>query len=621
MQPYQEEYLANLRQFAALSSGLPPEELPPEAFLAGAAQRQAQVTRLVRRNIELLRSGLFPTLDHLFSAGAEELEELRTFSFQLYDGRTELDVGLFCHIRQALLSLARQKRDRPAMIRELYWLGMGRNALCSKLVGFELPDVERYMTRMRLCFTEAAAYLKYYDQIEDTDTRGYILRSRANISLGQFNSPGEKIRLVKGTLQILQDKEYQEKAPGLPWDRFIFLTHQNMASSISYSREKVMSPQDMADIMESAYIVYQRRFEEAEMQGRQPPTKSAFAYFAIEYYCGLYNLDTLLSKVESLMDAADPADYSTDGMYAMISLPAFYSQYLQQYPDQLPRRKEYVEGLYRRTLDYVEAFPNPFSSGSLFLYLRQLSHTYVGTDSQTPYSTFLQRILLRFAPETYVHSQMVGAGAKALCALIMDEEPTFFDDIESICALSDPEEKRQAVLDYAMGCGTFHDVGKINMIELYSQTARQWFDEEYEMARLHTIAGGQLLQPRSSTTRYTPAALGHHTWYDGSHSNSSDYKRLECPERQMVDVIALVDWLAAMTHQGAAYTGKEMAFDEAVQAAIELEGKRFSPLLTAWLRDRRATDRIRFAFDQGRMDACRQMYNDAYTSPSSPTGS
>ena len=193
-----------------------------------------------------------------------------------------LYLGLFCQIRQALLTLARQKKDRAAMIRHLYWLGMGRNSLCGKLVGIPFENIAKYMTRMRLCFTEAAAYLKYYDQIEDTDTRGYILRSRANISLGQFNSPGEKIRLVKGTLQILQDKEYQEKAPGLPWDRFIFLTHQNMASSISYSREKVMSPQDMADIMESAYIVYQRRFEEAEMQGRQPPTKSAFAYFAIE---------------------------------------------------------------------------------------------------------------------------------------------------------------------------------------------------------------------------------------------------------------------------------------------------------------------------------------------------
>lgn len=621
MQPYQEEYIANLRQIAALTQRETPGQTSFEAYCAQLHEIGALVEQIAKRSMELLRGHLFPVLDELFQADAATVGELEEFSSQLYNGQAELDVGLFCQIRQALLTLARQKKDRAAMIRHLYWLGMGRNSLCGKLVGIPFENIAKYITRMRLCFTEAAAYLKYYDQIEDTDTRGYILRSRANISLGQFNSPGEKIRLVKGTLQILQDKEYQEKAPGLPWDRFIFLTHQNMASSISYSREKVMSPQDMADIMESAYIVYQRRFEEAEMQGRQPPTKSAFAYFAIEYYCGLYNLDTLLSKVESLMDAADPADYSTDGMYAMISLPAFYSQYLQQYPDQLPRRKEYVEGLYRRTLDYVEAFPNPFSSSSLFLYLRQLSHTYVGTDSQTPYSTFLQRILLRFAPETYVHSQMVGAGAKALCALIMDEEPTFFDDIESICALSNPEEKRQAVLDYAIGCGAFHDVGKINMIELYSQTARQWFDEEYEMARLHTIAGGQLLQPRSSTTRYTPAALGHHTWYDGSHSNSSDYKRLECPERQMVDVIALVDWLAAMTHQGAAYTGREMAFDEAVQAAIELEGKRFSPLLTAWLRDCRAADRIRFAFDQGRMDACRQMYDDAYTSPSSPTDS
>lgn len=128
------------------------------------------------------------------------------------------------------------------MIRELYWLGMGRNGLVSKLVGLEMKDIDPYTQRMRLCFTEAAAYLKYFDEIEDTETRGYILRCRANIALGQFRSPTEKIRLVKQTLQILQDKGYQEKAPELPWDRFIYLTHQNMSSSISYSKEKVMTP-------------------------------------------------------------------------------------------------------------------------------------------------------------------------------------------------------------------------------------------------------------------------------------------------------------------------------------------------------------------------------------------
>ena len=172
------------------------------------------------------------------------------------------------------------------------------------------------------------------------------------------------------------------------------------------------------------------------------------------------------------------------------------------------------------------------------------------------------------------------------------------------------------MLDYAEGCGAFHDAGKINVIELYSHTARQWFDEEYEMARLHTTAGSELLSSRPSTNRYAPAALGHHTWYDGSHSHSSAYKRLECPERQMVDVIALVDWLEAITHSGISYTGTEMTFDEAVRAAIELEGKRFSTLLTARLRDG-AAERIRRVFDRGRRDAYRRMYDDARQSLSS----
>lgn len=618
MQPYQEEYLDNLRQFAALSQRGRPGELTCEQYAARLTQDRAQIVRLGKRNMELLRTGLFPMLDDLLDATEEERRDVEEFSFRLYDGRTELDVGLFCQIHQALLSLARQKRDRAAMIRELYWLGMGRNSLSSKLVGLDLSDIGEYVTRMRLCFTEAAAYLKYYDEIEDAETRGYILRSRANMSLGQFRSPSEKVHMVKKSLQILQDKGYQEKAPELPWDRFIYLTHQNMTSSIAHSREKVMTPEDMADIMESAYIVYQRRFEEAGQQNRQPPAKSAFGYHAIEYYCGFYDLDHFLSKLEGLLDAADPTDYSSDGIYSMISLPAFYSQYLEQYPERLPQRKEYLEDIYRRILDYVDGYTGKSGNGALFLYLRQLSFTFVETGGIL-YGDFLQRLLLRFAPEVYRHSQIVGEAAQVLCGLIMDDDPTFFDDIDFVRDAAGPEEKRRAVLDYAMGCGQFHDVGKISVIELYSRTPRQWFEEEYEMARLHALAGRILLEPRPSTSRYAPAALGHHAWYDGSRGYPAAYKRLEQPARQMVDVIGLMDWLETMMSSARMYSGTQKTFEEAVQAATALEGRRFSPLLTARLRDEGTAERIRRAFDQGRQDAYRRMYEDARKSaPADP---
>lgn len=615
MEPYQEEYIENLTQIASLTAWKKPDGLSFEAYARRLRENEALREEKAKRNMELLRGRLFPMLDDLFHCGAETIAGLEEFSFQLYDGRKELDVGLFCQIRQALLILARQKRDRNAIIRGLYWLGMGRISLVRKLVGLELSDIQKYTVQMRLCFTEGAAYLKYYDEIDDTETRGYILRCRANIALGQFSTPGEKVHLVKKTLEILQDKDYQEKAPDLPWDRFIYLTHQNMASSISYSRQKVMTPQDMADIMESVYIVYQRRIQEAEEVGTRPLAWSVFNYYAIQYYCGIFDLEFLLKKVEELLNAADPADFSAEGMYGNISLAAFYCQYLRQYPEKVPGRTGYLEWLYRRVLDYVNAFPITQENGVLFGYLRQLAYTFVETEHSVPYAEYLELILVRFAPEVYLHSQIVGTAAAAFCGLIMEDEPNFFDDIDFIRAVDNPAEKRRVVLDYAMGCGAFHDVGKINVIELYSRSGRQWLEGEYEMAHLHTLGGERLLSDRESTRRYAAAALGHHGWYDGSRGYPSAYRRLECPERQMVDVVGLVDWLDNTTRTERIYAGVEKTFDEAVQDAVALEGRRFSPLLTARLRDSETVECLRAAFEEGRRNACRRMYDDAGRKP------
>lgn len=270
-----------------------------------------------------------------------------------------------------------------------------------------------------------------------------------------------------------------------------------------------------------------------------------------------------------------------------------------------------METIYRRMLDYVDRCPAEMEDRNLFLYFRQVSYTYVETEGGVPYGMFLQKLLLRFATDAYLHAQMVGEAAQALCGLILEDDPGFFDDIDFIRAIRDPAEKRREVLAFAMGCGMFHDVGKISVIELYSRTARQWFEEEYDMARLHAIAGEALLSPRQSTSRYAPAALGHHAWYDGSRGYPAAYKRLECPARQMVDVISLMDWLESTTNPAQVYDGQAQTFDEAVQAAIGLEGKRFSPLLTARLRDGAVAEHIRRAFDEGRRNAYRQMYDAA----------
>ena len=611
MQPYQEEYLDNLRQFDTLFQRRQSKELDFEAYAAQAQADREEILRLSRRNMELLRTKLFPSMESLYGWDPQQVAELEEFSFKLFDGRVELDVGLFCQIHQALLGLARFNEDRDAIIRELYWMGLGSNALSSKLVGLPLADIQEYTLRMRQYFIEAAEYLKDFDEIGSSETRGYILRSRANISLGQFPAPGEKTRLLKDTLNILQNKHYQETAPDLPWDRFIYLTHQNMTSSISHSREKVMSPEEVAAIMSSAVIVYQGRYEMGQRL-EQPAARPAFGYHALEFYCGLTTLDTFLTRVEELLDGVIASDYSPDGMYAMISLPAFYSLYLSQYPDAMPPREEYLQGLYRRMLDYADAYPGELGDQKLFLYLRQLCFTFIETEGGVPYSQFLLKLLLRFAPEAYRHSYLVGEGAQALCAALLEHDPAWFDGIDFIREITDRSKKRAAVLDYALGCGLFHDSGKISVIELCSRTARQWLDEEYEMARLHTLSGRILLEARASTSRYAPAALGHHAWYNGgSQSYPDTYRRSECPERRMVDVISLMDWIEVRLNSAHMYRLEAKPFEQVVQEAVQMGGTRFSPRLTDLLRDENTATRHQAALEPATENAYRKMYEDA----------
>lgn len=608
MQPYQEEYIENLKDIAALAAQIRPGGESFEAYQARLAERRTLVEEKISRNMELLKTRLFPLLDHLPETGEAERGQLQEFAGKLFQVGDELDTGLFCRIHQALLNVARQQKDQKGMIRELYWVGLGKHNRCSRLIGLPFSVLENYVSEMRLCFTEAGAYLKYYEQIEDTETRGYIVRARANMALGEFASAGEKIRRVKQTLQILQDSYYQETEPDLPWEKFIFMTHRQMADSISYNRDDVMSAEDIEAVMESVYIVFQTRLREAAEKKMREPIQAAFSYNSILYYCGLNTLDRLLTQMERLMDTVDLCDFSYENMYGMIALPAHYCQFLSQYPDRLPPRKEYVESLYERILAYVRVFPNAPENEHLFLFLRQLATHFVETADSIPYGEFLLALLIRFAPDIYVQSYIVGKAAAVFGGIILEEEEGFFDDMEEIRTLGTLEEKKRGVETWAMQAGLLHDAGKINFMSFYTRTGRQWFEEEYEMAGLHTVVGSVCLARQKSTDRYAQAALGHHSWYDGSRGYPETYKRLECPCRQMVDVISLVDWIENVTDAQCMLTGVNLTFEEAVETAISMEGRRFSPLLTARLQDGEIVGKLREAFVQGRREARERLY-------------
>ena len=83
----------------------------------------------------------------------------------------------------------------------------------------------------------------------------------------------------------------------------------------------------------------------------------------------------------------------------------------------------------------------------------------------------------------------------------------------------------------------------------------------------------------------------------------------------MVDVIGLIDWLDDVTYTNQLHIGVEKTFEEAIQSAIALEGRRFSPLLTARLRDKSVVKQIQIALTEGRQEAYQQLYKESYSAP------
>lgn len=563
MRPYQEEYIANVKEFISLDLRPGPEDQTAETY---AQRLQAQLRRrrqLSERNMELLRKKLLPALDHLSEADKEERQTLQDFSAKLLASPKQVDVGLVCQIQEALLALARQERDRPELIEHLYWLGMGRFSLANKLVNMD-QVAAHYYAHVRECFQEAASYLEQFEEFEDDKTRSYIIRATANRALGRFPTVGERTRLLKEALEVMENPYYRALAPGLPWEQYVKMTHQLMVSSISHSREGAMTGKDVADIMRSVYTIY---------RDRSPTPQQMFHYSAIEFYCGIHGVDHFLQQLERQIDAADSRDFSHEGMYTLISLPAYYCQYLSQYPERVEERERfYVVGLYRRIQSYLDAFPPSLEDENLFFYLRQLICTFIEMEQGIPYRDFLYRLILHFSPEVYIHSRTVAEAAKVLCGSLLDRDAGFFDDIPFLHSISDPAEKRQATLDYAEGCGLFHDVGKVNCLEIHTRIARRWSPIEDEMARLHSVAGHELLLSRASTSRYAAAALGHHVWYDGNTALGypADYRRSQCPERRMVDVIALANWLADCMNEGQLTPESPDPFEEAIKRSLLL---------------------------------------------------
>lgn len=597
MLPYQQQYLENLKKIVKLSDFFGISAPDFEQWYALQLDARRQMDALKAENSALLSGCLFPRLDDLYTASDADIAALEEFAGALMDWSTNLDCGVYLLIHESLLSMYRFRRDRRGVIKELYMVGMGLYYQGRSLQGIDSEETASFQFRNEMVFTEAGSYLKFFAELDDEETKGYVIRALANIAIATRDIR-RRVAVSSRVLQILQDDYYHSLAPSLPWDTYLQRTHQQMSSNRSVLSKGNLSAEELAAVLDSCSVVFK-----PEHDNESPNIRWLWPYYEMEYSCGFVDLQTTMNRMRRLIRLNPYDQYDTSGLYGNVQLAIYYGRLIRDNPT-LSNRAEHLHFLaeaYAKMVQALMTCPREQITSYYYYCICLVFTDYFETEGVASYLSVTAGLMSRVSGPLYLRSRRVGDIMRVYSRAILRSDPHFFDDIDFLCDIADPAQKEQAVADFAAKCGLYHDFGLIKMnLERLCQS-RELLESEQRLYELHTISGYGDLSARASTAALADTALGHHAWYDGSGGYPARYVRNASPYRQMTDLTAVVSVLADTPAEG---------LDAAVADVIVKEGRRFSPLVTSFLTDRALCGEIAAILRECDESACRELYRE-----------
>ncbi len=609
MQPYQEEYLDLLRTVCGLT--LPnADSVTPEEFSKAVWEANRTTHRAVERGTELLRQELFPVLDNILTAPDEEIADLSEFAGQL-NQNGQLDVGLNYRIHMALLARARHRKDRDGIIREQYHVGMALHNLEEML----LPQIPRmFTTRMRMCFMESASYFETeYDDITDPEIRGYIHRSMGNLALTYSGNDQEsaqaKLAACTRSITLLSDPELRAKTPSLPWDLYLYKSHQERTTLLGSLRTGYTTPEMFAQVLESAQIVQDRQLRSSKERGLPPSPRWQYAYMAARYHCGVMQLPELLDRLYALHLSREETDMSADGLFAMVSVPNYYIRYLldlKRDPDAAMVRR--VRQMVRSLRSWIARAPNGSNDKMLMSQLVTFLYIYREDLAGIPFFELFQDVCAARQPTIYVRMWLAGRVAAELTDWAVEDCPERLVGLAGCQSPQDVIWRRRELAEYARKAGQVYDTGMIHFRNLENDACRGLFEEEESMLRLHPYCGARLLRRHASTAEFCDIARGHHRYYDGKGGYPLDFTLNDSPQKAMISLVAVADALASSAEETSTRCRPAMPFDQICQSIREGSGKQYAPYVSALLDPAERREALAEKLEVWRKEAYLDMY-------------
>ena len=551
MDPRFERYIEDLRTVRTLSQPKFSPDMKAKELLETIQSNAIRCFDYMKENNAILNELVFQRAPAELTSA--EIASLQEFADKMFDYTSSEDCGIAYKVYSLLLENARIRGDKPAIVRYLYGKAVSLHYLNVRGRDYAINP---YGTQVRGLFQEGAGYIAEYESFDKT-TKGYIMRCLGNSRMSMPRSTPEEcteyMKVFDKAMGIITDPYYHRLDPDLPWGKFEYAMHMDRETLLSYLRHH-NDPVVAARVMESAEAIYRDRVLYKGEEARLQNWRVSYLYKAACFHAGRGTAREVVEELLDIIHHTDIQDYSDTGINRNLTAVSYLVAYEVKMPP--ADRREMAcrtEEVMDRSLRYLDNVP------------------------QNRYSRVVSRAV----------RELVEMQAEAGTA----------------------RRSRIEICELAYECGLYHDVGKSYVFLYIGNNYRRLLDEEFTCIQWHTVFGCELLCNVGGKDDLAPAALYHHTFYDGHGGYPKNYPPCPAGIKPIVDALTVADSLDAATDNiGRCYTMAKPV-DTLLGEFHAQRGTRYAPEVVALLDDEDFCRDLKETLDETRKSVYLEVYH------------
>lgn len=546
-----ERYIEDLRTVRTLSQPKFSPDMKAKELLETIQSNAIKCFDYMKENNAILNELVFQRVPAELTSA--EIASLQEFADKMFDYDSSEDCGIAYKVYSLLLENARLRGDKPAIVRYLYEKEVSLHYLNVRGIDYAINP---YGTQVRGLFQEGASYIAEYESFDKT-TKGYIMCCLGNSRMSMPRSTPEEcteyMKVFDKAMGIITDPYYHQLDPDLPWGKFEYAMHMDRETLLGYLRH-YNDPVVAAKVMESAEAIYRDQVLYKGEEARLQNWRVSYLYKAACFHAGRCTAREVVEELLDIIHHTDIQDYSDTGINKNLTAVSYLVAYEVEMPPADRREMAYLtEEVMDRSLRYLNNVP------------------------QNQYSRVVSRAV----------RELVEMQAEAGTA----------------------RRSRIEICELAYECGLYHDVGKSYVFTYIGNNYRRLLDEEFTCIQWHTVFGYELLCNVGGKDDLAPAALYHHTFYDGHGGYPKNYPPCPAGIKPIVDALTVADSLDAATDNiGRCYTMAKPV-DTLLGEFHAQRGTRYAPEVVALLDDEDFCRGLKETLDETRKSVYLEVYH------------